>query len=84
LDKKTIEVDLEVLVPYIDWTFFRTWQLFGKYPAILSDDVCWRRSDFRFADAQEMLKLFIERKKLTAKGIYGIFQRIKLTMMILS
>jgi 5-methyltetrahydrofolate--homocysteine methyltransferase len=38
LDKKTIEVDLEVLVPYIDWLFFRTWQLFGKYPAILSDD----------------------------------------------
>jgi 5-methyltetrahydrofolate--homocysteine methyltransferase len=30
---------LRGLVPYIDWTFFRTWQLFGKYPAILSDDV---------------------------------------------
>jgi 5-methyltetrahydrofolate--homocysteine methyltransferase len=58
--------------------------LFGKYPAILSDDVVGVRSDFRFADAQEMLKVILKEKKLTAKGIYGIFQRIKLTMMILS
>jgi 5-methyltetrahydrofolate--homocysteine methyltransferase len=44
-----------------------------KYPA-LSDDVVGEE-DFRFADAQEMLKVILKEKKLTAKGIYGFFQR---------
>lgn len=71
---KTIEVDLEVLVPYIDWTpFFRTWELFGKYPAILTDEVVGEQATSVFADAQEMLKVILREKKLSAKGIYGIF-----------
>ncbi|MFT5266453.1 MAG: 5-methyltetrahydrofolate--homocysteine methyltransferase [Polaribacter sp.] len=71
---KTIEVDLDVLVPYIDWTpFFRTWQLFGKYPAILTDEVVGEQAKSVFADAQEMLEIIVKEKKLTAKGIYGIF-----------
>jgi len=71
---KTIEVDLDVLVPYIDWTpFFRTWELFGKYPAILTDAVVGEQAHSVFHDAQEMLKVILKEKKLTAKGIYGIF-----------
>jgi 5-methyltetrahydrofolate--homocysteine methyltransferase len=71
---KTIEVDLDVLVPYIDWTpFFRTWELFGKYPAILTDEVVGEQATSVFADAQEMLKVILKEKKITAKGIYGIF-----------
>jgi 5-methyltetrahydrofolate--homocysteine methyltransferase len=71
---KTIEVDLDVLVPYIDWTpFFRTWELFGKYPAILTDEVVGEQATSVFADAQDMLKVILKEKKLTAKGIYGIF-----------
>ncbi|MNX17951.1 Methionine synthase [compost metagenome] len=71
---KTIEVDLDVLVPYIDWTpFFRTWELFGKYPAILTDDVVGEQAQSVFKDAQEMLEVILKEKKLTAKGIYGIF-----------
>ena len=71
---KTIEVDLDVLVPYIDWTpFFRTWELFGKYPAILKDEVVGEQATSVFADAQEMLKIILKEKKLVAKGIYGIF-----------
>lgn len=71
---KTIAVDLEDLVPYIDWTpFFRTWQLFGKYPAILKDEVVGEQATSVFADAHEMLKIILRDKKLTAKGIYGIF-----------
>ena len=71
---KTIEVDLDVLVPYIDWTpFFRTWELFGKYPAILTDEVVGEQATSVFADAQEMLKVILKEKKLAAKGIYGIF-----------
>jgi 5-methyltetrahydrofolate--homocysteine methyltransferase len=71
---KTIEVDLDVLVPYIDWTpFFRTWELFGKYPAILTDEVVGEQASSVFEDAQEMLKVILKEKKLKAKGIYGIF-----------
>ena len=71
---KTIEVDLDVLVPYIDWTpFFRTWQLFGKYPAILTDEIVGEQATSVFADAQQMLAIILKEKKLSAKGIYGIF-----------
>ncbi|MCV9931450.1 methionine synthase [Flavobacterium sp. LS1R47] len=71
---KVIEVELDVLVPYIDWTpFFRTWELFGKYPAILTDEVVGEQATSVFADAHEMLKVILAEKKLTAKGIYGIF-----------
>ena len=71
---KTIEVDLDILVPYIDWTpFFRTWELFGKYPAILTDEVVGEQATSVFEDAQAMLKVILKDKRITAKGIYGIF-----------
>lgn len=71
---KTIEVKLEELVPYIDWTpFFNSWQLFGKYPAILTDNVVGEQATILFADAKKMLKQLIEENWLEAKGIYGIF-----------
>lgn len=69
-----VEVELDVLVPYIDWTpFFQTWELHGKYPAILTDEVVGEQATSVFADAQAMLKVILEEKKLKAKGIYGIF-----------
>ncbi|MBC5838541.1 vitamin B12 dependent-methionine synthase activation domain-containing protein [Flavobacterium muglaense] len=74
IGEQVIEVELDVLVPYIDWTpFFRTWELFGKYPAILTDEVVGEQATSVFADAQEMLAVILKEKKLTAKGIYGIF-----------
>ncbi|MCD0463907.1 methionine synthase [Flavobacterium sp. ENC] len=74
IGKQIIEVELDVLVPYIDWTpFFRTWELFGKYPAILTDEVVGTEATSLFADAQAMLKVILAEKKLSAKGIYGIF-----------
>ena len=74
IGKQVIKVGLDVLVPYIDWTpFFRTWELFGKYPAILTDEVVGEQATSVFADAQAMLGVILREKKLTAKGIYGIF-----------
>ncbi len=74
IGEQVIEVDLDVLVPYIDWTpFFRTWELFGKYPAILTDEVVGEQATSVFADAQAMLEVILKEKKLQAKGIYGIF-----------
>ncbi|PTS94939.1 methionine synthase, partial [Flavobacterium sp. HMWF030] len=74
IGKQIVEVDLDVLVPYIDWTpFFQTWELHGKYPAILTDEVVGKEATSVFADAQAMLKVILAEKKLKAKGIYGIF-----------
>ena len=74
IGEQVIEIDLDVLVPYIDWTpFFRTWELFGKYPAILSDAVVGEQATAVYADAQAMLAIILKEKKLQAKGIYGIF-----------
>lgn len=68
------DLDLNILVPYIDWTpFFRSWELHGKYPAILTDEVVGEQATELFADAQEMLNKIISEKKLKAKGIFGLF-----------
>ncbi|WP_309613694.1 methionine synthase [Flavobacterium sp.] len=71
---KTVEVELSELVDFIDWTpFFSSWELYGKYPAILTDEVVGEQATSLFADAQEMLKQIVSEKWLTAKGILGIF-----------
>ena len=66
--------NLEELIPYIDWSpFFRSWDLFGKYPQILEDEIVGEHAKELFADAQKMLKKIVEEKLLTAKAIFGIF-----------
>ncbi|MGH2667104.1 methionine synthase [Flavobacterium sp.] len=71
---KVIEVALEELVPYIDWTpFFGSWELYGKYPAILTDNIVGEQATSLFADAQKMLSELLSEKWLQAKGIYGVF-----------
>lgn len=70
----TITVRLEELVDYIDWTpFFRTWDLHGKYPDILEDEVVGEQAIILFQDAQKMLEQLITENWLEAKGIYGVF-----------
>jgi 5-methyltetrahydrofolate--homocysteine methyltransferase len=67
--------DLELLKDYIDWTpFFRSWELHGKYPQILTDSVVGEQASELFADAQEMLLKIISEKLLTAKAIFGLFE----------
>ncbi|WP_348799789.1 methionine synthase [Flavobacterium adhaerens] len=74
IGKQVVEIDLDELVPYIDWTpFFQTWELHGKYPAILTDEVVGEQATSVFNDAQEMMKVILTEKKLQAKGVYGIF-----------
>ena len=74
LGVKTIDVDLETLRDYIDWTpFFLTWSLAGKYPRILNDEVVGEEAKSLFADANQMLDDLIANKKLSAKGRVGIF-----------
>lgn len=66
--------NLEELIPYIDWSpFFRSWELFGKYPQILEDKIVGEQATELFADAQKMLQKIVKEKHLTAKAIFGIF-----------
>ncbi len=68
------DLDLEKLVPYIDWTpFFRSWELHGRYPDILTDEVVGVQATELFSDAQAILKKVVEEKQLKAKGIFGLF-----------
>ncbi|WP_264511138.1 methionine synthase [Flavobacterium sp. N1719] len=69
-----VKVTLVELVPFIDWTpFFHSWQLFGKYPALLNDDVVGEQAQQLFDDAQKMLAQIVEENWFTAKGLVGIF-----------
>ncbi|MFH6604611.1 vitamin B12 dependent-methionine synthase activation domain-containing protein [Maribacter algicola] len=68
------DLELEKLIDYIDWTpFFRSWELHGKYPDILTDEIVGAQATELFSDAQKMLKKVIEEKQLMAKGVFGLF-----------
>jgi 5-methyltetrahydrofolate--homocysteine methyltransferase len=61
---------LEELVPFIDWSpFFHTWELRGRYPAILDDP----KAKELFDDAQKLLQQIVREKLLTARAVYGFF-----------
>lgn len=65
---------LDVLATYIDWTpFFQAWELRGRYPAILEDEVVGEAATSLFKDAQIMLKKIIEQKWLSANAVIGLF-----------
>ena len=65
---------MEKLEAFIDWSpFFRGWELHGKYPDILTDDVVGEQAVELFADAQKMLKKIFSEKRLKAKAIFGLF-----------
>ena len=69
---------LEEIAPYIDWTpFFQTWELHGKYPKILTDEVVGVEATKLFNDAQKVLKDVIAKKSLTAKGAIGLYPAIR-------
>jgi 5-methyltetrahydrofolate--homocysteine methyltransferase len=66
--------DLSILLPFVDWTpFFRSWELHGKYPQILTDEVVGEQATELFHEAQVLLQNILDEKLFTAKGIFGIF-----------
>tara|TARA_Y100000034_G_scaffold105927_1_gene133692 strand:- start:26966 stop:29683 length:2718 start_codon:yes stop_codon:yes gene_type:complete len=69
------DFDLSILKDYIDWTpFFRSWDLHGKYPAILQDEVVGEQARDLFQDAQVMLKDVLTNQKLKGKAVFGLFE----------
>ncbi|MEO1484324.1 MAG: methionine synthase [Bacteroidota bacterium] len=68
------EFDLAQLKDFIDWTpFFRSWDLHGRYPNILEDDIVGQQATELFEDAQAMLSKVLEEKQLVGKAIFGLF-----------
>ncbi|MBC7556065.1 MAG: methionine synthase, partial [Chryseobacterium sp.] len=66
--------DLKELLPFIDWTpFFQAWELHGKFPQILTDEVVGEQATILYEEAKVLLKEIIEKKLFTAKGVFGIF-----------
>jgi 5-methyltetrahydrofolate--homocysteine methyltransferase len=66
--------DLQDLADHIDWTpFFASWELIGRYPLILDDEIVGEAARDLFADAQVMLKRIINEKWFTAKGVVGFW-----------
>ncbi|WP_445012128.1 methionine synthase [Vreelandella stevensii] len=68
------DYDLNELVERIDWTpFFMSWQLAGKYPKILDDEIVGEAARSLFADAQVMLRKLIDEKRVQARGVIGLW-----------
>ena len=67
-------IDLNLIKEYIDWSpFFQTWDLHGKYPDILKDEVVGKSATDLFKEAQKMLSKLINEKKLKANGVIGFY-----------
>ncbi|MGQ3014136.1 MAG: methionine synthase, partial [Flavobacteriales bacterium] len=65
---------LEELLPYIDWTpFFQTWELAGRFPDILTDEIVGTEASRLYADAREMLQRMVDGRWVKASGVFGIF-----------
>jgi len=67
-------IDLNDIVPFIDWSpFFHSWELRGRYPQILEDEVVGEAARDLWADAQKMLRRILDEKIIQAKAVYGLF-----------
>src|SRR5690606_31680419 len=68
------DIDLRELAQYIDWTpFFISWDLAGKYPRILTDEIVGEAATSLFNDAQAMLEKLISEKLIKARAIFGFW-----------
>ncbi|HMO37983.1 MAG TPA: methionine synthase [Saprospiraceae bacterium] len=68
------DYSIEELTQYIDWTpFFQSWQLAGKFPAILQDEIVGTEAQKLYNDARSLLRRIIDERWLQAKAIIGIF-----------
>ncbi|WP_231372822.1 methionine synthase [Aureivirga sp. CE67] len=76
IDNQIIEgFNLKYLINYIDWTpFFKTWNLFGKFPAILEDEVVGEEATKLYEDALDFIEMILDENLLKAKAVFQIFK----------
>jgi 5-methyltetrahydrofolate--homocysteine methyltransferase len=69
---------LEELVEYMDWQpFFIAWEMHGKFPQILSDEIIGEQATALYKDARKLLKQIVDEKWLTAQGVIGFWETKK-------
>jgi 5-methyltetrahydrofolate--homocysteine methyltransferase len=69
------QLSLKELVPFIDWSpFFRSWDLHGKFPDILTDEVVGEQATIMYAEAQAMIQEIIAKQLYKPKAIFGLFE----------
>jgi 5-methyltetrahydrofolate--homocysteine methyltransferase len=69
------QLSLKELLPFIDWSpFFRSWDLHGKFPEILTDEVVGEQATIMYAEAQAMIKEIIAKQLFKPKAIFGLFE----------
>ena len=69
------DISISTLREYIDWTpFFLTWQLSGKYPAILKHEVVGEQAQKVFDDANELIDRLVASGEIKAKAVFGLFE----------
>ncbi len=69
------QVSVTALKPFIDWTpFFKTWDLHGKFPAVLTDEIVGKEAQELYVDALAMLNKIETEKRALPKGVFGIFK----------
>jgi len=69
------QISLKELLPFVDWQpFFLSWDLHGKFPAILTDEVVGEQATHVYEDAQKMIEMIIAKQLFKAKGIFGLFE----------
>ncbi len=74
LGVKVVDVALDELTDRIDWTpFFQAWELAGRYPRILTDEVVGEEASKLFEDAKAMLARIVTERWLTARALIGLF-----------
>ncbi|KAF7600297.1 MAG: methionine synthase [Candidatus Dactylopiibacterium carminicum] len=67
-------IDVAALAEYIDWgPFFQTWDLAGRYPQILEDEIVGETARNVFNDAQKMLKTAIDQRWIEVHAVFGLF-----------
>jgi 5-methyltetrahydrofolate--homocysteine methyltransferase len=74
-NKTILNYDLAEIAQYIDWTpFFITWEMHGKFPAILQDEIVGKESTKLYHDANLSLQKIIEGNWLQANAVFGIYE----------
>ncbi|WP_434514523.1 methionine synthase [Dechloromonas sp. ARDL1] len=74
LGLQTLNLDLDTLSLFIDWSpFFQSWDLAGRYPAILNNETVGETARQLFADAKDMLGKIISEEWLTARAVFGLY-----------
>ncbi|MFV4677406.1 vitamin B12 dependent-methionine synthase activation domain-containing protein, partial [Mycobacterium tuberculosis] len=68
------DFDLRELVKYVDWSpYFQSWELVGRFPDILTDDVVGEAASGLWADTQPILERILSEKLFTAHGVVGFW-----------